>query len=341
MSDDRSVAAAVPKSGPVRLGGVDLIASCLTLYSVAVTLPLLDLLGRNPEFFVAHRIVGGDIAVMAVAVALVVPLLLCGVVALVDRVDHRAGLAVHGALLVILGGIIAVVVVKASPLDGLPWWVYGAIAVAAGSGLLVAYRRSANFRWVLRIGAAVPLVLLGLFLFGSRTSALVLPSEAPVTAAVEFPADAPPIVMLVLDELPLASIIDGNGRIQSGPYPNLARLAGDGTWYRDATTVASHTTSAVPAILTGKVAPTDSVPTLADHPENLFTWAAGGYEMRVVEPVTLLCPSSLCEHPGGDTAGRWSALWSGPPRGARPPVPARRHRRAATPHRSELDRFRT
>jgi hypothetical protein len=32
--------------------------------------------------------------------------------------------------------------------------------------------------------------------------------------------------------------------------------------------------------------------------------------MRVVEPVTLLCPSSLCEHPGDDAAGRWKALWS-------------------------------
>jgi hypothetical protein len=300
----------MPKSGSARLGPVELIASCLTLFSVAVTLPVLDLLGRNPEFFVAHRMSGGDIAVMAVALALLVPLLLAGVVALLDRVDHRAGLTAHGALLVLLGGTIAVVVVKASPLDGLPWWAYGAVAIAAGSGLLVAYRRSANFRWVLRIGAVVPLVLLGLFLFGSRTSALVRPPEAPITAAAEFPADAPPIVMLVFDELPLASIVDGNGRIQSGPYPNLARLAGDGTWYRDATTVASHTTWAVPAILTGMVASTDSVPTVTDHPDNLFTWAAGGYEMRVVEPVTLLCPSSLCEHPGDDAAGRWKALWS-------------------------------
>ncbi len=206
-------------SGPARLGTADLIASCVTLYSVAVALPLLDLLGRNPEFFVAHRVGGADIVAIALVVAVVIPLLLGGLVALVDRVDHRAGRVVHAVVLGLLGGTIAVVIVKASPLDGLPWWGYGAIALAAGSGVVYAYHRFANLRWVLRVGVVVPLVVVGLFLLGSRASALVLPSEPPTASAVEFPDDAPPIVMLVFDELPLASLIDGDGQIQSGPVP--------------------------------------------------------------------------------------------------------------------------
>ncbi len=300
-------------AGPARLGSADLIASCVTLYSVAVTLPLFDLLGRNPEFFVAHRVGGADIVAIALVVAIVIPLVLGGLVALVDRIDHRAGRVVHAAVLGLLGGTIAVVILKASPLDGLPWWGYGAIAVAAGSGVVYAYHRFANLRWVLRIGVVVPLIGIGLFLLGSRTSALVLPSEPPAASAVGFPADAPPIVMLVFDELPLASLIDGDGQIQSGPYPNLARLAAEGTWYRDTTTVASHTTYAVPALLTGTTAAAGSLPTYADHPDNLFSWAEGGYDLRVVEPVTDLCPTEWCGDPIGDRmpAGqRWRLLWS-------------------------------
>ena len=300
-------------SGPARVGSVDLIASCVTLYSVAVALPLLDLLGRSPEFFVAHRVGGADIVAIALVVGVVIPLVLGGLVALVDRVDHRAGRVVHAVVLGLLGGTIAVVIVKASPLDGLPWWGYLAIALAAGSGTVYAYNRFANVRWVLRVGVVVPLVVLGLFLLGSRTSGLVLPSEPPAAAAVGFPADAPPIVMLVFDELPLASLIDGEGHIQAGPYPNLARLAAEGTWYRDATTVASHTTYAVPALLTGTTAADGSLPTFADHPDNLFSWAAGGYDLRVVEPVTDLCPTEWCGDPVGDRmpAGqRWRLFWS-------------------------------
>jgi hypothetical protein len=307
------VATATSISGPARPGRVDLIASCVTLYSVAVTLPLFDLLGRSPEFFVAHRVGGADVVAVALVVAVVVPLLLGGLVVLADRIDHRAGRVAHAVVLGLLGGTIAVVALKASPLDGLPWWGYGAIAVAAGAGVVYAYHRFANLRWVLRIGVVVPLVAVGLFLLGSRTSALVLPSEPPAAAAVGFPADAPPIVMLVFDELPLASLIDGEGHIQEGPYPNLARLAAEGTWYRDATTVASHTTYAVPALVTGTTAAAGSLPTYTDHPDNLFSWAAGGYDLRVVEPVTDLCPKEWCGDPIGDrmpSGQRWRLLWS-------------------------------
>jgi len=61
----------------------------LGLASIAVTQPLLDLFGRNPEFFVVGRYSRWQILVFALGVALVPALLATGLVALAGRVSRR------------------------------------------------------------------------------------------------------------------------------------------------------------------------------------------------------------------------------------------------------------
>ena len=61
------------------------------------------------------------------------------------------------------------------------------------------------------------------------------------------------IVMLVLDELPIASLVDGNDRIQRGRFPNFAALADTSHWFRNATTVAVSTTYSIPTLLWGEI----------------------------------------------------------------------------------------
>ena len=55
-----------------------------------------------------------------------------------------------------------------------------------------------------------------------------------------------PVLLVVLDELPLASLLDEGDRIDPEQFPNLARLAEDATWYRNTTGVSPTTPEAVP-----------------------------------------------------------------------------------------------
>ena len=93
--------------------------------------------------------------------------------------------------------------------------------------------------------------------------------------------DPPPVVMLVFDEWPLASIVRSDGTIDADLYPNVAALAGDSTWYRDTTTVANLTNFAVPALLTGNFPEEGDTADTATHPENLFTLLGGNYDIDV------------------------------------------------------------
>ena len=103
-----------------------------------------------------------------------------------------------------------------------------------------------------------------------------------------------PVVLVVFDEFPVSSLMRADGSLDAVRYPNFARLARDATWYPRATTVHDSTTIAVPAILTGQRPKPGTLPTLADHPDNLFTLLGKRYTIRASEQVTRLCPSRYC-----------------------------------------------
>ena len=102
--------------------------------------------------------------------------------------------------------------------------------------------------------------------------------------------------------------MDEDGEIDAVRYPTFAQLAGDGTWFRNATTVHEHTTEAVPSIMTGREPEAGRLPLLSDHPNNVFTFLGGSYAMNVLEPVTQLCPTNLCPRPRDSFAERMNSL---------------------------------
>ncbi len=96
------------------------------------------------------------------------------------------------------------------------------------------------------------------------------------------------------DELPLVSLLDGDGAIDAALYPNFHRLSQTSTWYRDTISVSDRTRSAVPAALTGRMPPvTETSATAQNHPESLFTLLGDEYRMDVWERLQL-CPAQLC-----------------------------------------------
>ncbi|MGH2981442.1 MAG: hypothetical protein ACRDKV_05320, partial [Solirubrobacterales bacterium] len=117
-----------------------------------------------------------------------------------------------------------------------------------------------------------------------------------------------PVVEVVFDELPTATLMNWSGRrIDARRFPGFARLAAHSTWYRNNTTLADFTGRALPAIMTGNDPGFDKLPIASQQPNSIFTLLRGKYRFNVSEPVTRICPRSVCGA-GMDRAGSNRAL---------------------------------
>lgn len=273
-------------------------AELLGLCGLVVTQPVLAVFGAAPEELTARRASVLAIVGFALAVA-VLPALLLWLLEQPARLlgDARRDV-VHRAL---LGGLVAVLVVEvAKELTPLTGGLLLGLGGLAGIGFFIVCGRREQLRLVARYLALAPLAFVALFLFASPVSALVT-GGGTGAADVEV-AEAAPVLVIVLDELPTASLLDGDGRLDGARLSGFAALAEDATWYRNHTTVAPVTPPAVPAILTGLL-PTElrPAPVAARFPDNLFTLLGESHELRVDESFTRLCPAELCD-PGESAA---------------------------------------
>jgi hypothetical protein len=260
--------------------------------SLAIAQPVLSVFGKDAGSFVAVRASTATILSFALIVVLVPPVLLWIAERLVGFLSETLRRWLHL-------GFIAVLTAQflsrlfPSPLG--PLSVALIVAAAAGATVLVA--RTAAARQFLRYLAFSPVLFLVLFIGFSPVSSLLFGSDPEAIGPVD--ADAlPPIVLIVLDELPVTSLLDGDGNIDADAYPGLAGLAEDATFARNHTTISPSTPVAVPAILTG-LTPHDpaALATARAHPQNLFTLLGDDYRSRSAEHVTQMCPDAICETP--------------------------------------------
>ncbi len=266
----------------------------LVLWSFAVAQPLFDLLGSNGEFFAARGSTRWDVVLFAFVVLFVPPALLVAVEALVPRAHPF-----------FVGGLLGLFALQAIKDAGGPGWLLVALAGGVGVAGAVLYARVPGARLVLTVLAPAPLLFLGLFLFASDASRLSFSTEA-AHAAGERPRDS--VVLVAFDELPVNSLLDAHGRIDSARFPNFARLARGSTWFANTSTVAEGTTHAVPAILTGRFPRADDLPVFTDHRQNLFTLLGGAADLHVLDEETHLCPPKLCPGLEGSFGGRMTTL---------------------------------
>ena len=183
----------------------------LALYALAVAQPLLGLLGDNGEFFVSRRASGADVAVFALLVALVPPLVVAGLVEVVGRVNVRAGRGLH---LIAVGLLVAALAIQLLKKPG-DWGTVPMLAAALliGAGGAVAYARVAVVRMFVTYLTPAPLVVLLLFLVVSPVRRLVFPTE--VATAEIHTTSATPIVMVEFDEVSMETFLDAHRRIDS------------------------------------------------------------------------------------------------------------------------------
>lgn len=265
---------------------LELFALC----GVAIAQPTLDIFQQNADFLLSRRTTVQEAVAFAVLFIVVPATVLWTVEVLVGLVLPRARRWVHAGFGAVLVGIIAVELLKrATGLGVAVLLVAGAVLGVLGG---IAMLRLAVVRTFLRYLSVAPPVFGALFVFSSAVTPVIFVSD-PSAAAVTIPRPKR-VVMIVMDEFPTASLLDGKGELDGTLYPHLASLARGSTWYRNQTTVGPHTTMAVPAMLTGKFPAGDPVPTASEFPDNLFTLLGGSYTMNVHESATRLCPVKIC-----------------------------------------------
>ncbi|QYG91209.1 sulfatase-like hydrolase/transferase [Iamia sp. SCSIO 61187] len=268
------------------------------LVGFAVVQPVLGPFGESPETFTGVEAGPGEIVLFALSVALVPILGLWALGAATRLLGPRVRPAAQTVLVALLAAAAASGAARQS---GGGEGARAAAAIVAATAAAVIHRRWEPGRRFLRYASPVPVVLVAFFVFASPVSTLVRPASVEVDAR---PAgDHPPVVFIVLDELPTLSLVDGEGGIDAQLYPNIARLAGTSTWYRDHTSVTSATQTSVPALLTGRITPDAADQRAATHtsyPDNLITLLAETHDVHGQEWATEMCPRSLCPERGGD-----------------------------------------
>ncbi len=269
------------------------------LAAVAFVAPILDIYGRNPEVFVANRTTGSELFLFAFVVGLFIPALALLALAIARLVGPTAFKITYRVLIGVLSLATGFVVARQIVPDETLLAIGMALAVA---GLL--YWLSTVIDSVFALAAVAVPVLIAMFLATSPTAGLIWeePEQDGEAVAIEAPSH---LVMIQLDEMPVASIMRADGSINDDLFPGFARLAELGTWYRNALSDSIATTQSVPAILTGTKSNEDKKPTYLDHPNNLFTLLQDSHEMHVIEWVAELCPEEICP----DYAGRAPALF--------------------------------
>ena len=273
------------------------IAHVFGLWAFAVAQPVLDLIGREPGFLVAHRLTGVPLAALALGLAVGIPALLAAPLAFPGV--HRSSV---GRLWLDCMRALLAAAFLLQLTHGLPVAAALVLAVAGGAGVVFCLRRYRLFSSLVSVTAAAAVVAPLVFLLRPGVSDLFLtgPAVDPgagVAEAPEIPSDTP-IVFVVFDELPISSIQLPDGSIDDRRYPSFASLSAGADWYPRALTTSSQTAKAIPTLLTGKLPRPDAIAHYRDHPRNLFSWLGrGGYRIVAYEAFSILCPPAVCDQP--------------------------------------------
>jgi Sulfatase len=259
------------------------------LSGLALTAPLLNLLGGNPAFFAAHEMTRWEVIAFALIVALCPTLVLMLMEAVAGVVSRPLRDSLHLVFIALLGAVAALQFVRNVDAPSVL-----ALLVALAIGVVVAalYRGKEGVRTAFGYLALAPVFFVVSFLFIGETSSLVLTGDA--KAYTTSTASKPPIVLITFDAFPAQDLLGRDEKIDRRRYPNLARLADKATWFPNATSAHENTTLSVPSILDGNWPQAGAQPIVADHPNNLFTLLGKSYDMNVSEVATNLCPPGLC-----------------------------------------------
>ena len=285
----------MPSEGLAR-NGLHLAA----LTSFAIAQQYFEPLADGPDFFIERGATSLDVVIFALGFVIVPPALLVVVEALAGLAHAWARDALH---LTFVGGLVALIawqaITGADP-GARPVVAYAVSALVGAAGAL-AYARADPVRSVFTVLGVAPVVVLVVFLGFSPVRTLAFGGGGPEAERVK--SNGVPVVLVVLDELPTASLMDSRGGIDSRRLPGFAALARDATWYRNAASPGDYTQLAVPAILSGRRPRAGTLQVASEHPRNLFTLVGGDHRLDAFEALTDICRTP-CERQVREPFGR-------------------------------------
>ncbi|MSZ96979.1 MAG: sulfatase-like hydrolase/transferase, partial [Actinobacteria bacterium] len=270
----------------------------LALSTMAIAQPILDLYGRNTTVFSAAKMSPLEVSLFLVLVLLIPAL---GAVA-VDRFSRLFGPKVNEAtrlvLLACFSGLLGLAVARWAHIENN----VGAttVAILLAIVLPIAFDRYSGVRewsrWLAVLSVAVTANAC------VQMQPVLLGSDGPTSDAIVKNKEVS-VLQIVLDEFPLYSLLGPDGSINRERFPGFAQLADEATWYRNSVAESNFTHQAVPAILSSSIPSNAGGPFLSQYPKNIFTLFSNAVSVGGIEPVTSLCPHSVCGAANTSTVG--------------------------------------
>jgi len=278
----------------------------LALCGFAVAQPIYNLLLQTPVFLVARQNTPADVWALVLLLSFALP----AVLVLPALLTHQRWPVFSSGWCWTVSSVFAALFVAQLLQESLGefWLLY--IGVATTSGIAVAWVLLFS-RWSVLGTVLAALAVLFPVWFLLFSPVLDQVDNYAVVPTDRNNPDQPlaDIVFVLLDELPLVTLVDGNGQIDKSLFPGFARLQSISNWYFDTTSVSDGTGAAVPAILTSRYPEEESAGlTVATQPVNLFTILRHHYAYNVAEAVTRFCPQALCPRVGPGFYSRTKAL---------------------------------
>ena len=266
----------------------------LLLGSLIFSHPLFKTIGGQPEFLLAHNLSGLKLVGWVMAIGFLPGLILVSLVFALTKTLPVYADRLRQAVLFILFVLFAFIHLS-EPIGSNLALLIG-LSTLLAFVVVVAYGRSLFLRTFMSVATFLVIITPVLFSFSSEIRQILLPEQINYDYLAGKKIDKQPVVILLFDELPLLSLLDGDGRVNAERFPNFASFANQSTWYKYATSVAEATLNAVPPILTGKsTEPSNKVlPLAANYPENIFTLLSASHDINAYETFTHICPEELC-----------------------------------------------
>ncbi len=264
-------------------------------WAIAIARPLFVVIASGPEAMTSYGLRRLDVIALIVLVVLIGPLMISLFELLLRRLAGEQPRRVFHGLAI--GALLSIVIWDWMTNHDHTGAIRDLVPLLCAFGFawfFVRFELVRNF--VLIFSVATPVVILS-FVTSYPIWSTVGPHES--SQAAQQTDSKTPVVMVVFDELPLASLENRQGRIDARHFPTFGEVARTSTWYPGMKGVGDQTTIAVPAMLTGQdpASPDDPAkptpPGLPDYPNSLCSILdRAGYEVRSYEPVTDLCARS-------------------------------------------------